>query len=444
VTNEPLLSNPKCVILRNHFFESANFEDYPTEQLTLLLDHLREYSAYCALNRNYEDAERGDALAMEVRNEVGMRSEEVWEIDDLSLEKFEGVRELHEEDLKSELELFDIATEERRAALLKQLAQERDEFERRWGVDLPPKYRKPSQKLILLYEIERQLGITGQFTEAKRAKHETEALERQETETAQRLLMRDYELACQQFAKNQSSELAMFDDKRREEKEVILARHKVRIGLVGNRRNVLEQKKMELRVPKENSVRPPVKRRQSAGNAAVYRREMSDRTGCLLPPLKAPNDESMIELRKRERKEQQKKNQRFREYLAQKEREADSSGSEIWDRETPSISASSEDDSESSLSSASETPKFEQTVFESGESTDVKSDSDVRSANSTPAEAADVEWVDQADVCTQITAVRQRRSDDANGSPTQTASRSETFDLTQTDHFRADAERLPA
>jgi hypothetical protein len=129
---------------------------------------------------------------------------------------------------------------------------------------MPKRDWKPSAKLIVLYEIEGKLGLTGKFAQAKLAKIETEALEKQETEAAQRMLVRDYQAASRQLAKEQSEERRLFESTRVHWREVMLTRQKVQLETIENRRNVLAKKQQDAK-PLRQVARAP----QNAGAAVI-------------------------------------------------------------------------------------------------------------------------------------------------------------------------------
>jgi hypothetical protein len=399
--------------MRTHFFSHDNFEDYSTEQLSLLLDHLREYASYCALLRNYDEGERANDLARRVRNDLTLRSDEPWSMTDTSLPEFEAQLAILDVKYEAEMAGYKEATDERLAALADRQAQDEEEFERHWRVDMPPKYRKPSTRLIELFEIERRLGLQGRFVEAKRAKMETEKLEMEETERAQRLLIREYKIAREQFVMDQKTERQVFEEARAQGEAVIAARQKVERQYFLNRKNVLEQKLAGARIQKENSMRPAVAMAQNAGSAVIYNRESLERTGRLLPQLKAPNDEETKEMIKLEEEAQQERNRRFCEYQQQKAMEADASGS--------SSSSYSVDYSEEHPMSEAIEPDSEEAVKEEMDTSETESS------------VSSSEWVDQADQSTQTRTVEAEEV-------IQLVPRSETFDLTQTEQFRGDVD----
>jgi hypothetical protein len=282
------------------------------------MEHLREFSSYSALKRNYEEGGKADRLYELLREELEMRSSELWEEPELNSAEFEELVQAKEREFQSEIEDYDSVTVDKRDQFEKRLKSAEEEFERHWREDCPKKYRKPSARLIVLYEIERKLGLTSQFEQAKIAKRETEALERQEMDAAQRLLRKDYTAAREQFLKEQRDERRIFEDTRKHWKDVMLARHKVVMEAVVNRGHVLNQKQIEARPQKESSLNPTTKRPENAGNAVVYHRESVQQSGHLLPPLLPPNDDLLKEKMMKEIEEQREKLRRFQQFQAQK------------------------------------------------------------------------------------------------------------------------------
>ena len=326
VAPKSLLDDPKCISLRNHFFASEDYEKYKADELQLLMEHLREYTAFSASQRDYDEAERSSALYERLKAHLETRGGEEHENDDaLSYEEFV---ERKQQEFIQELKDFDEITETKRAQLEEKQREETEVFEKRWREDMPPKYRKPSPKLLQLYEFERKLGMTGQFDRAKLAKVETEKQERLEMEQAQRLLIRDYNSAKAQHEREQREERRIFEDTREHWRSVIIARQKVEFEAIANRENVLNKKQGSPKAQRESSLRPQSKGPQAAGNAVVYHRENLTGSNRLLPPLIPPNDERIIEMQNQEQEEQTKRNKKFQEYRTQKEKEADECESE--------------------------------------------------------------------------------------------------------------------
>ena len=326
-TNKSVLDDPNCIAMRNHFYEERDYEKYSTSELQLLKEHLREYTAHCVCQRDYDEARKSedlyDSLKLEVDRRGGAKSPEPQDKD----VPYEELAEQKEAAFRRELSDYDEITKDKRKQLQKKQSEDAEEFERHWREDMPPRYRKPSMKLLQLYEVERKLGITGQFEKAKAAKKETENVEREEMAIAQRTLVRDYTAAKQQFEKEQAEERELFENTRSHWREVIVARQKVEFEAITNRGNVLNIKQNP-KSSRDGTARGPkrVPQSSSGGNPSVYHRENFVGTNNrLLPPLIPPNDTRIKEMSDKEKEEKNKKNKQFREYRMKKDKEADNS-----------------------------------------------------------------------------------------------------------------------
>ncbi|OHT08099.1 hypothetical protein TRFO_23561 [Tritrichomonas foetus] len=318
-----LLNNSSCIALREHFFDNGDFENYDDEKLNMLLEHLREYSSYSALHRNYDDAERSDKLQERIKEELKMRSSNIPQYQENSV-PYEVLLEEKMKEHQKELDEFDCQTEEKREKLEEKQKKDTEEFEDRWRNEMPRKYRKPSTKLITYFEIERKLGLNGNFEKAKKLKVETDRLQAEEMEQAQRLLIKDYNNAKAKFDQQQQEEYQLFIDTRKHWRDVILARHKTEKEAIDNRGNVLSKKQCESVKTKEFQF-DPNSRSPTGGGAAIYHRESHRPNGHLLPPLLPPNDEKVKEMLARENEEKRQKNKRILQHIKDKEREADNS-----------------------------------------------------------------------------------------------------------------------
>ena len=327
VVTKSLIDDPNCVALRSHFFENDDYDKYKTDELRLLMEHLREYTAFCASQRDYDEAEKSSTLYERLKSHLDSCPPNSQEPNDETL-TYEELVERKRQEFMKELNDFDDITAEKRAQLEQKQREETEAFEKHWRDDMPSKYRKPSPKLLQLYEFERKLGMTGQFERAKLAKIETEKQEQHEMQQAQKLLIKDYNSAKSQFEKDQRDERTLFEDTREHWRSVILARQKVEFEAISNRANVLIQKQGSPKSQRESSLRPQSRGPQAAGNAVVYHRENLTGSNRLLPPLIPPNDDRITEMQSQEQEEQARRNKRFQEHRAQKERDADDSGSE--------------------------------------------------------------------------------------------------------------------
>jgi hypothetical protein len=366
-----------CVGLRKRFFvllrelrgDGRLFADYPDERLSALMEHLREYSSYSALHRNYEEGGKADDLYESLREELEMRSVDQFTIEELNPAELDKLTRAKQSQQAEELSDYDQITYEKRDQLELKLKRDAEQFERHWREDMPNRYRKPSPRLIALYEMERKLGLSGYFAQAAAAKREVEDLEAREMDAAQRLLFKDYTAAREVFMKNQEEERALFYETRDHWKEVMLARHQIVLERVQNRKNVIVQQREQARAPRESilpspRVSPAPRDPLTAGNAVLYHRKSAQIIGHLLPALQAPNDDAVKERFEREAEQQRGRARRFREYQARKQAledvsdasDSDGDGEKEKEKETEvakgSVSVHSVDDQTFSLTAS--------------------------------------------------------------------------------------------
>ena len=64
------MKNQTLINLRKQLLETHDFSDISTKRLNQLSTHLRLYSTNCILNRDYDEAELCDDLAIEVKQEI--------------------------------------------------------------------------------------------------------------------------------------------------------------------------------------------------------------------------------------------------------------------------------------------------------------------------------------------------------------------------------------
>lgn len=334
---EQLLRDPSCIALREHFFENGDFENYDDDKLKILLEHLREYSSYSALYREYDDAERADELQERIKEELQVRSTNI------SQEKNQdnnGEGRLNKElqKIQDELEGFDDQTNVKLEQLEIVLQEKIDIFEKKWRDEMPAKYRKPSTKLITIYDVERKLGLNKDFEKAKLVKAEAEQLEAIEMEKAQKQLNHDYSIARKKLDDKLNEERQQLIEVRNHRRAVLESRLKVVKSNLANRDTVVTMKQNESLRPKENIFDPTSRSPVAGGGAAINRRDYSFKSFNLLPPLLPPNDEKVREKSEKEIKEQRRKNKKFIMRIKEKEREADESdmsfsSKDDWDRD---------------------------------------------------------------------------------------------------------------
>ena len=121
---------------------------------------------------------------------------------------------------------------------------------------MPSKYRKPSTKLITIYDVERKLGLNKDFEKAKRVKAEAEQLEMIEMEKAQKQLIHDYQIARQKLDQKHEEERRQLIETRSLRKELLESRLKVVKSGLQNRNTVVTMKQNDDLKTKENFFDP--------------------------------------------------------------------------------------------------------------------------------------------------------------------------------------------
>ena len=319
-----LLNDASLIALREHLFETGDVENCDDEKLKLMLEHLREFSSFSAIQREYDDAEKSNELQEKIKDELKMRNSNVPQVREC-LGGYEELLEEQQKKFQKELEEYDKQTNEKKENLEEKQKKELDEFEEHWRNDMPRKYRKPSTKLITCYEIERKLGMNGEWKKAKKLKQETEILQAQEMQQAQLQLIKDYNKAKSKLLQNQREEYQVFVSAREHNRDVIIARQKVERSYIDNRGNVLVQKQNESLKTKESVFDPTAGSNANVAGAAILHREASKQSGHLLPPLLPPNDDRIKDMLAKENEQQKQRNKKFAKYRREKELEADNS-----------------------------------------------------------------------------------------------------------------------
>lgn len=233
VYNDSLLKTPEtktflndqfCIQNRKFLFQNPDFSLFQEDDLNRLLCHLREYSIHSAINRKYSEAKKSDALFDQIQFELIQRkvptNKKKTEIEN----SFEKQKSKEMIKLDKELSQFDEETEEKRIQLLNKQINDSNEFEKKWREEKPPKYRKPSSKLLDLLASEKRLARVGQYDEAESYKIESEKLIEFERMQAQHLLNRDYKDSKAKFLKKQEEEFQNFTESRQQQRDLILAK----------------------------------------------------------------------------------------------------------------------------------------------------------------------------------------------------------------------------
>ena len=321
-----LLDDPKCNALREQLYDGGDLESLKYDELKQLSEHLREYSVSKTFSREYEEAKRANELYNIVREEILFRDNEI-----VMKPKDDSYKQMiveKKEKFKRQLEEFDNDTDERRKAIISKQENENESFEKKWTEEMPQTYRKQSAKLMNLLQIEQTLGLCNEYDKAKQVMEEAQRLELKETDEAQRLMESDYASAKAKLDKDHQEELVIFDNARKDSREVLIAQQKSEMDKVEKRIHVILIRQNENYKPRETSL--DIQNREAAHSNLTTIKRGSQRIefkkdATLLPPLIPPNDPRVKERRQQERRAQQEKKKKFLEHMDQKQKDKDRS-----------------------------------------------------------------------------------------------------------------------
>lgn len=311
------LDDPELIELRGKVLSGEEITDIYPKKLEKLLDHLREYSASCALQRKYIDAKEADKAAVAIRhflNSMGPIYIDTAEQEEQYID--EKTKFLNQ--LRDEINEYDEQTEAKKKSLIVKQQEELEKFENKWRTEMPDKYRKPSGKLLNIMSQEKRLALAGAYDDAEVYAREADKLLKVEMENAQRNLIRDYKIAKSKFMESQKNELELFNNTRKHWREVMLSRHEVEKAKFNKRAEVLVLKSNEATYYRESMLDP--ENRNVKENAAVsrIRQEIRNENNELLPPLIAPNDESIIQSESLQSEKRTQKNKEIEKHLRSK------------------------------------------------------------------------------------------------------------------------------
>jgi hypothetical protein len=199
---QSLLKNERCIELRESLFDKLDFTSVNDEDLKLLIGHLREHTQNCALQEFYAHALQSQQLLDSVRTVLATRISEDRTIPAHTQleEKWIEIRQQYDEE-----------TESKREELREKHEHENRLFERQWTMEMPHQYKKPSQRLLELKQIETKLVFSMQFGRAISVHQQVQAKINAEAEAAQRNLIRDYNLAREKHFEQQRLEMEQFE-----------------------------------------------------------------------------------------------------------------------------------------------------------------------------------------------------------------------------------------
>lgn len=300
--NKEYINDPDCITLRDKLLENPDFSEVEDEQLKMLMAHLREYSQDMALKEDYEEAAKASSLLEVTRKEQQERNSRIHEreLDDADKIK----REKCEKQWDEKLQNLDEETQAKREAIQNEQNEELDRFEKRWAEDMPRKYRKPSNRLLQLKQIERSLAISGKYDEAKEIHKESEAIAQLEGSQIQNKLITDYRIAREKLMIKFNEDMNLFEKSRAQEREVIECQKRKDLEKFVYREEVQKIKQIESRKGcKERS--GVIKPDYGASVIGINQTKMKFRDN-VIPPLFAPNDPKFVEEEQRKAREKKR------------------------------------------------------------------------------------------------------------------------------------------
>ena len=282
--HKSLLDDSEMISLKDSMKEEGfDLSSVEKPKLRRFAAYLKEYENVNAANENYAEAKFAKAASEDVRAVINGRAPQNAKDRDASQEE-----EPHIEDLKKSqkeaLKQFDEETNQRRQKLNEEYEKQQQEFEDNWSNNMPPKYRKPSQKLLYLKSIEKSLASKGEYDQATIIKKEVDEQMKKETKQAQDKLYSDYCIAKSQLQQTHESKMDRFERNRSSERQFLIKQQGEDIERFHKRENVTRRKKMEVNTTSNKYVKrgglyfsQPIKITPST-------------EGCLLPPLLTPNE----------------------------------------------------------------------------------------------------------------------------------------------------------
>jgi hypothetical protein len=310
---QSLLNDAHCIELRERLCETHDFAPVTDEELEVLIGHLREYSQTCAVQERYSTAlqaqELVEAARWELRSRVRGRSAQ----DATAVQIEAGIHAQLKEEWKAARERYNTETDEKRRALQERHAHQTRVFEKLWKSEMPHKYRKPSQKLLQLKQIEKSLAVTAEVKQAFYVHEQVQARINSEAEAAQRNLIMDYKAAREKHFERQKLEMDRFEAVRREGADLLDADFRLRDEVQSNRESAARIRcERVLNRPRSAKDRPVTSR-------AVPRQREADFDN-LLPELVPPNDEFIVACERERRNRNRERHEELQRRLDEQER----------------------------------------------------------------------------------------------------------------------------
>ena len=308
---QSMMDDPKCISLRKKLMEKEDFEPVDVDDLNRLISHCREYSQYCAIQEDYAEALRAQALGEHAREELTKRTTKVKSTSQ-DLERQKETRAEFEERWKKNRDDYQRETKEKVEQLQAKHEHETRVFEKNWKHTYPQRYRKPSQRLLQLKQIEKSLAVSCEIQRAAQVHEQVEAMTRVEVEKAQAALIRDYQVAKGKHFAKQQEEMQRLLQTREEGRKLMEADFQSEERTLAHRDWVLESKTREALIRARAAETPPTR---SSG----VPKEREARSGTLLPKLMAPNDPQVKENERQRRSYIREQRREFQKREREKE-----------------------------------------------------------------------------------------------------------------------------
>lgn len=310
---ESMLLDSQCIKIRKHFeniLEDENknsskldFSQIETDQLNRFISHLREYTQHCAIEGNYEDARRTQNIESQAKSVLEKRTTKIKPTIKIVEDQKES-KSNFEQRWRIKFNDYENETAEKREELQRKHAHETRVFERIWAREMPQKYRKPSQRLLQLMQIEKSLAISGEIDRADYVHTQVVNQTQIEIENAQSNLIHDYQIAKSKHLEKQSIEMDRFEQLRSHGKDLLDADYRAEMLRVNHRDLVVQVQVKESIIKAKMDQTPPTR------SAGVPKNRDATITS-LLPRLIAPNDPHLIKTEKIRRKQIYGKQQEF-------------------------------------------------------------------------------------------------------------------------------------
>ena len=308
---QSMMDDPECISLREKLMENEDFAPLEVDDLNRLISHCREYSQYCAINENYAEALKAQTLGEHARQELTKRTTKI-KSTTREIERQKETRAEFEERWKRNREDYEKETKDKTEQLQAKHDHETRIFEKNWKHTYPQRYRKPSQRLLQLKQIEKSLAVSCEIQRAAEVHEQVEALTRIEVEKAQAALIRDYQIAKEKHLAKQQEEMQRLLQTREEGRKLMEADFQAEERKLAHRDWVVESKTREALIRAKAAETPPTR---SSG----VPKERDARSGTLLPKLIAPNDPRVKENERQRRSYIREQRREFKKREREKE-----------------------------------------------------------------------------------------------------------------------------